>query len=140
MHHVKITKVLKNQTARLVKVDSCIADVNIQFVSAKDNIVKMDKGIQSAITHINKDLEALDKCIDRRCFENEDLATKLVPLGTSGGVLSRYITSTLQGNGQCTQHVPTQYISSTFRISLANFPAISPAQEMVSTFRVSQVM
>ena len=69
---------MNSQTEQLVKVDSCIADVEIQFVSAKDNIVKMDKGIQSAITRINKDLEALDKRINRRHIENKDLATKLV--------------------------------------------------------------
>ena len=69
---------MNNQNARLVKVDSCIADVEIQFVSAKDDIAKMDEGFQSAITRVNKDLEALDKCIDRRRVENEDLAAKLV--------------------------------------------------------------
>ena len=56
----------------------CITDVEIQFVSAKDNIVKMDKGIQSAITRIDKDLEALDKRINRRHIENKDLVAKLV--------------------------------------------------------------
>ena len=61
-------------------------------------------------------------------------------LGARGGVPSRYIASTSQGNGRCTQHVPTRYISSTFRIFPANFHAVSPAQEMVRTFTVSQVM
>ena len=61
-------------------------------------------------------------------------------LGARGGVPSWYIASTSQGNGQCTQHLPTQYISSTFRIFPTNFHAIFPAQEMISTFTVSQVM
>ena len=61
-------------------------------------------------------------------------------LGARGGVLSQYITSTSQRSGQCTQHLPTGYISSMFRIFPANFHAVSPAQEMVSTFTVSQVM
>ena len=69
---------MNTQNARLVKIDSCIADVEIQFVSAKDDIAKMDKGFQSAITRVDKDLEALDKRIDRRRLENEDLAAKLV--------------------------------------------------------------
>ena len=63
-----------------------------------------------------------------------------LPLGARGGVPSRYIVSTLQGNGQCTQHLPARYISSTFRIFPTNFHAIFPAQEMISTFTVSQVM
>ena len=61
-------------------------------------------------------------------------------LGARGGVPSWYIASTLQENGQSTQHVPTRYISSTFRILPANFHAISPTQGMVSTFTVSQIM
>ena len=69
---------MNSQTKRLVKVDSYIADIEIQFVSTKDDIAKMDEGIQSAITRVNKDLEALDKRIDRRRIENEDLAAKLV--------------------------------------------------------------
>ena len=43
-----------------------------------DDIVKTDEGIQSAITRIDKDLEALDKRINRPHIKNEDLATKLV--------------------------------------------------------------
>ena len=69
---------MNTQNAWLVKIDSCIADVEIQFVSAKDDIAKMDEGFQSAITRVDKDLEALDKRIDCRRVENEDLAAKLV--------------------------------------------------------------
>ena len=69
---------MNTQNARLVKVDSCIADIEIQFVSAKDDIAKMDEGFQSAITRVDKDLEALNKHIDCRRLENEDLSAKLV--------------------------------------------------------------
>ena len=69
---------MNSQTTHLVKVASCIANVEIQFVSTKDNIVKMDEGIQSTITCVDKDLEALDKQIDHCHVKNEDLATKLV--------------------------------------------------------------
>ena len=50
-------------------------------------------------------------------------------LGARTGVLSWYITSTSQGNKQNTMHVPTQYITSTFRIFPANVPAVSLAWE-----------
>ena len=47
-------------------------------MSAKHDIAKMDEGIQSAITQVDKDLEALDKRIDCHRLENEDLAAKLI--------------------------------------------------------------
>ena len=68
---------MNSQTECLVKVNSCVANVELQFVSAKDNITKMDKGIQSAVAHVNKNLEALDKRINCCHHENEDLAAKL---------------------------------------------------------------
>ena len=71
---------------------------------------------------------------------DDDVLRDMLSLGARGGVPSRYIASTSQGNGQCTQHLPTRYISSTFRIFPTNFHAIFPAQEMISTFTVSQVM
>jgi len=50
-------------------------------------------------------------------------------LGARTSVPSRYITSTLQGNGQCTMHVPTWYITNIFRIFPAGFPMMSPTRK-----------
>ena len=63
-----------------------------------------------------------------------------VTLGARTSVPSGYMSSTSQGNGQSTKHVPTRYITSTSRIFPASFPTISLAWRMVSTFTVSQVM
>ena len=76
-NHQIVQHVMNSQTEHLVKVDSCVANVKLQSMSAKDDIVKIDKGFQSTITHVDKDLEALDKRIDRCHQENEDLAAKL---------------------------------------------------------------
>ena len=64
----------------------------------------------------------------------------MLTLGARGGVLGQYITNTSQGNGQSTEPIPTQHTPRSFRIFQANFPAIFPAQEMVSTFTVFQIM
>ena len=61
-------------------------------------------------------------------------------LGTKPSFPVQYTVNTLQGNGQWTYHIPTQYTASTFRIFPAGFPAISLVQEMISTFRVFPVM
>ena len=68
------------------------------------------------------------------------LQVRLYSLGARGGVLGQYIANTSQGNGQSTKPIPTQHTPSSFRIFQANFPAIFPAQEMVSTFTVFQIM
>ena len=49
-------------------------------------------------------------------------------LGTRGGVPDWNTANTLQGNGQSTQPIPTQYIPSSFRIFQANFLAVFPGQ------------
>ena len=109
----------------------------------------MDEGFCNAVARIDKDLEELNSRIDRRRAECDEVERRLAELvvrnteqslGARGGVPSWYIKSTLQGNGQCTQHLPAQYISSTFRIFPANFHTVFPAQEIISTFTVSQVM
>ena len=48
-----------------------------------------------------------------------------ISLGARGGVLDWYTASTLQGNGQCTHHIPAWYTASMFRIFQANFSAVS---------------
>ena len=60
-------------------------------------------------------------------------------LGARTSFPGQYITSTLQGNGQSTMHVPAQHITSTFRIFPASVPAISLAWGMSSTFTVSWI-
>jgi hypothetical protein len=59
---------------------------------------------------------------------------KRIALGARGGVLTRYIVNTLQGNGQRTHQIATWNIPRTFRIFLANLTEISPVQEMLRTF------
>ena len=61
-------------------------------------------------------------------------------LGARGGGPGRYTAGTSQGHGQCTHQKPTQYIANTFKIYQANFIAMFPAQEMLSTFVVFPVM
>ena len=51
-----------------------------------------------------------------------------VTLGARGGVLDWNTANSLQGNGQSTQPIPTQYIPSSFRIFQANFLAVFPGQ------------
>jgi len=51
------------------------------------------------------------------------------PLGARTSVPGWYITSTSQGNGQCTMHVPTRYITNIFRIFPAGFPMMSPVRK-----------
>ena len=60
-------------------------------------------------------------------------------LGTKASLPGWYITSTSQGNGQSTWDIPTQSISSPFRIFPASVPAISLAWGTARTFTVSQV-
>jgi hypothetical protein len=52
---------------------------------------------------------------------------EVITLGARGGVLTQYITNTLQGNGQRTYQIPTWNIPRTFRIFPANLTEISPA-------------
>ena len=49
-------------------------------------------------------------------------------LGARGGVPGWNTANTLQGNGQSTQPIPTQYIPSSFRVFQANFLAVFPGQ------------
>ena len=76
----------------------------------------------------------------RRLARRPDESTMIVTLGARGGVLGQYITNTSQGNGQSTKPIPTQHTPSSFRIFQANFPAIFPAQKIVSAFTVFQIM
>jgi hypothetical protein len=64
------------------------------------------------------------------------LGTLQETLGARGGVLTQYITNTLQGNGQRTQLIPTQNIPRTFRIFPANLTKMSPAWEVFRPFTV----
>ena len=61
-------------------------------------------------------------------------------LGARGGGPGRYTAGTSQGHGQCIHQKPTWYIANTFKIYQANFIAMFPVQEMLSTFTVFQVM
>jgi hypothetical protein len=61
---------------------------------------------------------------------------QLITLRARGGVLTQYITNTLQGNGQRTYQIPTWNIPRTFRIFPANLTEISLVQEMFRTFTV----
>jgi len=61
-------------------------------------------------------------------------------LGAMGGVPGRYTACKLQGNGQRTHPIPTQYIPSTFRMFPVNLIAVFPVQEVPSTFTVFYVM
>jgi hypothetical protein len=45
-------------------------------------------------------------------------------LGTNPSVPGQNIANTLQGNGQFTYHIPTQYIANKFRIFPVNFFAV----------------
>jgi len=64
----------------------------------------------------------------------------LTTLGTRGGGPGRYTAGTSQGRGQCTRQKPTWYIANIFKIYQANFIAMFPVQEMLSTFTVFPVM
>jgi hypothetical protein len=61
---------------------------------------------------------------------------EILTLGARGGVLTQYITNTLQGNGQRTWPIPTQNIPRTFRIFPANLTEMSLAWEVFRPFTV----
>jgi len=61
-----------------------------------------------------------------------------VALGARTSVPGWYIASTSQGNGQCTMHVPTRYITNIFRIFPAGFPMMSPARKWPVRSRCSR--
>ena len=61
-------------------------------------------------------------------------------LGARGGVPGRNITNTLQGHGQRTHPTLAWDITSSFKMFQASSTAVFPAQKLLVTFKMSQVM
>jgi hypothetical protein len=86
-----------------------------------------DQEVEDDLKSFNEEMIRPSSPDTKPAVKGKNIAIKKETLGARGGVLTQYITNTLQGNGQRTYQIPTWNSPRTFRIFPANLTEISLA-------------